>query len=264
MPDYPVDYDAELGASAILVITGKCPLKCSDCYGKGFPRKDADADSLPLAMSHLRQLGYDTLWVSGGEPTLHPEFARIVREASGHFRRVNVTTSGVSMQATPAEAAEVFREHYNFPPRVAFQLSANNELLRQHPDHPERTAAILEGARLAGLRFPDRIYFHVTGADEAERMEVVRMYGISPPYSQMRRIDTSQIERVDDCGCGGRIDEQRDVTILPDGMVYRNFTAAVLSRPGEYGGKGYAGKINGNGLRDIVAVGGLRHVLHDY
>lgn len=83
-----------------LLLTRQCNLTCSHCIRSSSPFHREMMDT-QLALRILQQL-HDirreaTLLVSGGEPTLHPDFKRIVAAGLTQFHRVVVNTNGLRL-----------------------------------------------------------------------------------------------------------------------------------------------------------------------
>lgn len=105
---------------ALIEIVESCNLACPVCYADS-PRDSAVAGAKPLAELKARIQGVidrkgviDILQLSGGEPTLHPQFFELLAWAQAHpgIRYVLVNTNGVRLAqddaflAGMAEAAE--------------------------------------------------------------------------------------------------------------------------------------------------------------
>ena len=74
------------GSAVVLMLTTHCNLRCPHCC-LGIPRRDpdhSDVDALKHAAVHVNDVNYLTL--SGGEPTLHPQFEKIIRTVVESFR----------------------------------------------------------------------------------------------------------------------------------------------------------------------------------
>lgn len=83
-----------------LEITRRCNLSCGYCYQKNRPGSDKD---LAQVESELRELGRlrkcDTMFVSGGEPLLHPHLPEIIhRVRSAGFKPV-IVSNGQALTA---------------------------------------------------------------------------------------------------------------------------------------------------------------------
>lgn len=98
-------------------ITSRCNLACRHCFncsGLGA------AQDLPLAdleslFDQLQALGLRSIRVSGGEPTLHPDFPAIVQAAARRELAVALNTNGVYSRRT--------REHLAALPIAIFLVS---------------------------------------------------------------------------------------------------------------------------------------------
>lgn len=82
-----------------LLVTTHCNRKCPECcyripQHETLPAAHYDWGYFERAAEHLQR--FDTLYVSGGEPTLHPEFGRIATEFRALFRptRLVLVTNG--------------------------------------------------------------------------------------------------------------------------------------------------------------------------
>lgn len=80
-----------------VTLSDTCPLNCSYCFRKDFPYET----KLTLAAiknlnTDLRQLGCLTINISGGEPSVFPEFtAKVAKDAKEkNFENISVNTSG--------------------------------------------------------------------------------------------------------------------------------------------------------------------------
>ena len=83
-----------------LLLTRKCNLSCSHCIRSSTPFFTEMIDT-QLALDILEQLHVirreATLMISGGEPTLHPNFKQIVRAGLERFDRVVVNSNGLRL-----------------------------------------------------------------------------------------------------------------------------------------------------------------------
>lgn len=83
-----------------LLLTRQCNLTCSHCIRSSTPFYREMIDT-HLAMDILQQLhlirNQATLFVSGGEPTLHPQFKLIVEAGLKNFDRVVVNSNGLRL-----------------------------------------------------------------------------------------------------------------------------------------------------------------------
>lgn len=83
-----------------LLLTRKCNLSCTHCIRSSTPFY-RDMIDTPLALDILQQLSNlrreATLMISGGEPTLHPDFKQILLAGLERFDRVVVNSNGLRL-----------------------------------------------------------------------------------------------------------------------------------------------------------------------
>jgi Fe-coproporphyrin III synthase len=76
--------------------TLRCNLRCRHCYSSSGPdsRTELSYDLVAGALDDARDLGYEVLAVSGGEPFLYPDLLRVLRHAKALGFTTTVTTNG--------------------------------------------------------------------------------------------------------------------------------------------------------------------------
>ena len=82
-----------------LLITERCNLHCSHCIRKVKTRGDCDFsyDNLSLLLNRVDELfKQHTYIITGGEPTLHPDFCAIVNQTIESEGSVAITTNGTN------------------------------------------------------------------------------------------------------------------------------------------------------------------------
>lgn len=81
-------------------ITDHCPYQCNFCYQDSTPQgKHAPLEYLQALASRFRESGVLEVAIGGGEPTLHPDFERIVGAFHSAGVIVNVTSRNVNYWA---------------------------------------------------------------------------------------------------------------------------------------------------------------------
>ena len=112
---------------ANVLLTTRCNLKCPYCFAQ---ERLADGQKLSMAMSDvekvigfLKRSNHPFFRVMGGEPTLHPEFPRILQMALENGMRVDVLSN-----ATWPESYNIIFQRIS-PRRLFFLLNV---------DHPDR------------------------------------------------------------------------------------------------------------------------------
>jgi radical SAM protein with 4Fe4S-binding SPASM domain len=106
-------YEIEFGQIQI-EITGRCNMLCDHCRASQQPRKDMPLEQIVKIIHFARQFSpnYKEVIVSGGEPLLHRDFAKVlraVRENGGDF--VTLTTNGSVLR----------KEHLDLIESLAFE-----------------------------------------------------------------------------------------------------------------------------------------------
>lgn len=78
-------------------ITNRCNLTCQHCFnfsGEGVVQ-DLSLDDLTYVFDQLQAMGATDIRISGGEPTLHPDFPAISRAAVQRGLHVSINTNGL-------------------------------------------------------------------------------------------------------------------------------------------------------------------------
>lgn len=82
----------------LLEITQACNLRCPTCYADAHGHEFESVESIRLRLEAFfrKQTGLDILMISGGEPTIHPQFADILDLALRYpINRVLINTNGL-------------------------------------------------------------------------------------------------------------------------------------------------------------------------
>lgn len=81
-----------------LAITEMCNLNCAHCYMEKKSSKCMDMECALRLLKEAEELGVETVDLTGGEPSLHPNFSTIVENAlSLGFKRLNICTNGYAL-----------------------------------------------------------------------------------------------------------------------------------------------------------------------
>lgn len=101
IPQSVYDSDCPLKAplAAHLELTLACPLQCKHCFNfGGLPRETAmTTDEFKDVIAQLKEMTIFSLFFTGGEPTLHPDFLEIVHYADSLDMDVFVLTNGMHL-----------------------------------------------------------------------------------------------------------------------------------------------------------------------
>jgi GTP 3',8-cyclase len=76
-------------------VVGACNLSCTFCHNEGAPKTGKiKLDVVERAIVAAKQVGFDRVQFTGGEPLLRPDIGDFVRVARAHVDDVGVTTNG--------------------------------------------------------------------------------------------------------------------------------------------------------------------------
>lgn len=108
----------------VVELTDRCELHCRHCLVRHSKAgHDLDLRLFARLLSEARGAGFAYLSFSGGEPTLHPEFAQIVKLADEAGYRFGLVSSGWNFSAVLAQL-ERWRERLGV---VTFSLDGSTE-----------------------------------------------------------------------------------------------------------------------------------------
>ena len=153
----------------LLEITDSCNLRCPVCYAASGPERLTHR-SLTLIEKMLDAIVRneekpDVVQISGGEPTLHPQFFEIVALAKARpIRHLMVNTNGTRL-AQDEEFVKRLSEIEDFEVYLQFDSFERDALMTL------RGADLAKGTR-AGIGTVEQIrYFHHPGGDAEKRTE---------------------------------------------------------------------------------------------
>ncbi|KQV48760.1 hypothetical protein ASC95_22975 [Pelomonas sp. Root1217] len=93
---------------ATLYLTERCNSRCVSCDYWRHGRRDIDIQTVKGLLPGLRELGTETVLVSGGEPLLHPQWAEIAALLRGQGHQLWLLTAGLALAKHAAEVARWF------------------------------------------------------------------------------------------------------------------------------------------------------------
>jgi radical SAM protein with 4Fe4S-binding SPASM domain len=79
--------------------TLRCNFSCAFCFNRGIRvKKDITINDSARAIAILADIGVKEIDILGGEPTLHDDFARIVRQINKKNLKVNISSNGSNIR----------------------------------------------------------------------------------------------------------------------------------------------------------------------
>ena len=88
--------DAKIPPLLSVDITDACNLKCNYCNNPFFPhpRTMMSKEVFEALIEHLKRQNVSRIRISGGEPTLHPQFDTMLKEMSHYCKYLSIITNG--------------------------------------------------------------------------------------------------------------------------------------------------------------------------
>lgn len=169
----------------LVEITSACNLTCPMCYAVSGPGgKHLSFDDCVRAIDRLVEVEGrpEVLQLSGGEPTIHPEFARILRYACRQpIDMVMVNTNGLRLAHDAALVAELAEHRQRLEVYLQFDgfRTDTSRLLRGEPLVETKLKAI-EALGQAGVRVI-LVCTLQAGVNDGEIGELVR-FGLARPW----------------------------------------------------------------------------------
>ncbi|TLS46078.1 radical SAM protein [Streptomyces montanus] len=120
-----------------LEITGRCQLSCpSLCYAKSGPKRDHGSmtdDDWNRIIDEAVALGVESIQIIGGEPTMHPAFARMLQRGIDAGLRIRVYTN----------LLRVREEHWRLfeHPNVSLAATYHSTVATEHDEVTGRTGS---------------------------------------------------------------------------------------------------------------------------
>ena len=222
-------------------ITQECNLRCPTCFADSSPQLTGVASVEEVLANVDQRIGreggrIDVLMLSGGEPTIHPEFIRLLDEVTRRqITRIVVNTNGVTVSRDDA-LLEAFRSHHD---RVEVYLQFDGfrrETYLYHRNADLRAMKERAVQRLTGAG----VFITLTmtanlGVNDDEIGDVVKYaldtpfvggVSIQPQFGSGRSGAINPLERLTHTGVLGRLGPQTD-----DLVTWEDLTALPCSHP---------------------------------
>jgi radical SAM protein with 4Fe4S-binding SPASM domain len=152
-----------------IFLTSGCNLDCAHCYlGEKKPVHMEPSIATRL-LREAKELGVGIIDLTGGEPTIHPNFASILKEAGNcNFERVNISTNGANLLQDDILTTLKSRQiHCNISLDGATQKTVDAIRGKGNFKKLESLFGIL---KLQNISFSLRFSLNRDNADEAEDM----------------------------------------------------------------------------------------------
>jgi len=96
---------------AMIELTDRCNLRCQYCCSGCSPQNSSSlpADKIEWLFSLMHSNGVIAVQLTGGEPTIHPDFPRILGSALSTFDSVGLLTNGVHLSPEVSQLMEAYK-----------------------------------------------------------------------------------------------------------------------------------------------------------
>lgn len=166
---------------ANVLFTTYCNRKCKYCFAKGKvdlgqergdPSKNLNMQSLETIIDFYKQSQLDRFVVLGGEPTLNPDFKRMIERIlqEPDFKAVVVFTNGLM----PDEILNYLSSHED--PRLGIALNLNN----QANHSASEWAQVNNTMKALGKRVGLGINIYHSGQEYDYLIEAINIHGLKP------------------------------------------------------------------------------------
>jgi radical SAM protein with 4Fe4S-binding SPASM domain len=113
-------------ARASIVLTDHCNASCVFCYRNAGPATTNHLSNWQLVLDRLYSAGIYSVELTGGEPTTHPDFSRIIEDCFTKFSQIIVLTNGYNL------SEELERWGKSIPQNVLFQIDIDSHTENRH------------------------------------------------------------------------------------------------------------------------------------
>jgi Predicted Fe-S oxidoreductases len=207
-----------------LEITGKCNLACQHCYAGSSPQGHhgrMSATDWQRVISQAAEMGCRSVQFIGGEPTVHPDLARLIRLAAEMKMQIEVYSNLVSIKS----------EHWNVFQQCHVQIATSfysadasvHERITGGRYSFQKTVANIQQVLALGLPLRVGLVDMQEGQDIVQAKQFLRELGaqrvrIDQARGVGRGSDLVQVTNPDDALCGACAHGR--AAIEPDGSVY--------------------------------------------
>lgn len=170
-----------------LLTTTECNLKCSYCI-RGNQKKEYIDLKILKNILDKNDFTRDQVLITGGEPTLHPGFEKIVRICCEKFKNVSVNTNGMSINKIEALSDK----------RIHIQISLDGSEIIHEKIRGENTYRHL----IENIRKIDKIGFGYNIATVVNSINKDDIINMIPALTNLKNMRYWKVEAQLPFGCG--------------------------------------------------------------
>lgn len=141
----------------LVVITDKCNLRCPHCMQRACPENHnmMSKEVFERTLDIAKALGSRTISISGGEPTMHPDFVSFVEMALQRGFYVNLLTNGNLFRQDTSKQERIGMLSRNCISRLNIQVSSFKEYYEDYEEVHELYKDNISRYGLIGMSLAD-------------------------------------------------------------------------------------------------------------
>ena len=242
-----------------LEITNRCGLACSHCFNRSGPSGShgamATSDWLRV-IDQAAACGVEYVQLIGGEPTLHPDFERLLTHAVGSGMGVEVFSSMVMVR--PRWWALYERHQVRLGTSYYSDLAAEHDTITGRMGSHARTRANIGEAVGRGLRIRAGIVRVLPGQRVEQARADLEAIGVAPHRIRIDRMRA--VGRGNRAGTAPTVAElcgrcgHNNAAVGPDGQVWGCTIARFLPPAGNVRVDELAAILQGSGMAALLAA----------
>lgn len=182
----------------VLEITHRCNLRCIHCYANSSPESLAEMryEHAVKILDEFSKVGTIVVEITGGEPTVHRDFIRILRYALERFQLVTVLTNGTNLSEQVIDICKKYRDKVVFSVTLYSYREEIHDAITNVKGSWKRTVENIKKLVAEGIRVRGSIvYMHLNQYDILKTIEFLKDLGVtlitfSPtlPYGRASKI----------------------------------------------------------------------------
>ncbi len=152
-------------------ITRRCNLKCVHCYSDSTSQQypgELDWDQCKAVIDDLADFKVPALLLSGGEPTIHPNFFELAEYATGKGLRLTLSTNGTLLD--PDRAARVKDIGFSYVGISLDGIGATHDHFRGVSGSYEKAVQAFRNCRAVGQKVGLRLTLSQHNIDDLDRI----------------------------------------------------------------------------------------------
>ncbi len=214
--------------------TLRCNRSCGFCFNRSLPPcPDMSFQNCRVMFAGLRPIGVKTIDIIGGEPTMHPDIVRIIREAGSQGFHVNMSSNGDDLGAleTISKAGTGVTIGLSINDRQTLdQCSAF--IRKRRPVVKSILSPLMDTGMINGILSLEPEKFYLIYRDAGDRED---LRDAVPFYQFMQAVQRYNFKNVGTVFCSGFIPDAENypeletvrcpagttkLGVMPDGSVY--------------------------------------------